>query len=429
MLNNINAPRFGVRRSRATAAVALTVALALSGCGFVNAGGSDDASGAISTYTSPEQNSGLESIYAAFTTETGTDVDAAFAAAEELNQQLRVQLTSGTAADLIRVSPGFSSPVAAGVLGGEGELADLSDSNWAAQLDESTRSLGAADGNLVAYPVGRNAIVMAYNLEVFEELGLEVPTTWTELIEVSEAIEASGRVPIAAGLTGGIYLQFFIYALAATLVYGENPDLDAEMQAGDSTFAEDESWNEVFEKFLELSTYFTPDTLGVPADQAQQSLARGDAGMTILVSAGLPQLYEYSEEGDSAFGVFAMPATDDASQTRVPVAPDFIAVNASSPRVDAAKELLEFIAQPENIEKYAAAMGVLPGIAAGVDVPSSPLDPVLPLIDAGQTAPFANYLWPNGDTQQTLLQGGQQLISGEIDTPTLLSMLDEQYAK
>lgn len=424
------------RRSRRTRrlvpiAAGLGAALALSGCGFVNAGGGDDedATGPISTYTSPEQNTGLEEIYAAYTAETGTEIDASFAAAEELNQQLRVQLTSGTAADLIRVSPGFSSPVASGVLGGEGELADLSDAEWAGRLDDSTRSLAESDGDLVAYPVGRNAIVMAYNIEVFDELGLEVPTTWSELINASEEIEASGRVPIAAGLTGGIYLQFFVYALASTLVYGENPDLDAQMQAGETTFADDESWNEVFEKFVELSAFFTPDSLGVPADQAQQSLARGEAGMTMLVSAGLPQLYEYSEEGAEAFGVFAMPSSDDAADTRVPVAPDFIAVNASSPRVDEAKELIEFIAQPENIQSYAATMGVLPGISEGVEVPSSPLDPLLPLIDDGRTAPYANYLWPNGDTQQALLQGGQQLVAAEITVSDLLSMLDEQYVK
>lgn len=424
------ARRRDTRRARVltAGAVVLASALTLSGCGFVNTGdGGDD--GVLTTYTSPEQNTGLESLYAAYEEETGTAVDASFAAAEELNQQLRVQLTSGTAADLIRVSPGYSSPVSAGVLGTEGELADLGDAGWADRLDDGTRVLAEADGTLVAYPVGRNSIVMAYNLEVFDDLGLQPPTTWSELIEVCDALQAAGKTPIAAGLTGGIYLQFFVYALAGTLVYGPQPDLDERMRAGETSFAEEPAWQEVFDKLLQLSEYFTPDSLGVPADQAQQSLARGDAGMTILVSAGLPQLYDYADAGQDAFGVFAMPAGDDASSTLLPTAPDFVAVNASSPRIEQAKELLEFLAQPENVEAYASTLGVLPGISEGAEIESSPLDPVLPLVEEGRTAPYANYLWPNGDTQQTLLQSGQQLLSGEIDVVALLGLLDEQYQK
>lgn len=422
----------GTRRNRPliAGALALATAVALSGCGFVNTGDGDGGEGgAVTTYTSPEQNTGLEALYEAFEEESGTAVDASFAAAEELNQQLRVQLTSGTAADLIRVSPGFSSPVSAGVLGTEGELADLGDADWAERLDDGTRILAEADGTLVAYPVGRNSIVMAYNVAVFDELDLEPPTTWSELIEVCETLQAAGKTPIAAGLTGGIYLQFFVYALAGTLIYGPQSDIDEQMRAGETGFAEEPAWQEVFEKLLQLSEYFTPDSLGVPADQAQQALARGDAGMTMLVSAGLPQLYDYADTGQDAFGVFAMPASDDASATLLPTAPDFVAVNASSPRIDKAKELLEFLAQPENVESYASTLGVLPGISEGAEVESSPLDPVLSLVDEGRTAPYANYLWPNGDTQQTLLQSGQQLVAGEIDVPTLLGLLDEQYQK
>lgn len=419
------------RRPRVRVALAAAVAavLALPSCGFVRSGDEAGTSTTLSAYTSPEQNTGLKELYAAYEEQEGVTFDASHAAAEELNQQLRVQLTSGTAADVIRVSPGYSSPVSAGVLGQTDELADLSNSAWADRLDDSTAVLAQAGDRTVAYPVGRNAIVAAYNKEVFAELDLEVPTTWSELLDACETLKKAGKTPIAAGLVEGIYLQFYVYALAGTLVHAEQPDLDERMRAGKTSFAEEPAWTEVFDKLTKLSEYFTPHALGTPPDQAQQELARGKAGITLLVSAGLPQLYDYAPDGAETFGLFALPADEDPGATMLPTAPDFLAVNAASPRVAQAKKFLDFLSRPKNVDRYAKTLGVLPGLGKTPDAKDSPLAEVLPLVEEGRTAPYANYLWTNGDTQQTLLQSGQQLLDGKIDVPELLRKMDKQYAK
>lgn len=254
-------PRRRARTTSRLTAVVAALTLVASGCGFVadSDPGTATAGGTtLTTYTNTEQNRGLTPLYASYQQTSGVKITPTSAATDELNQQLRVQLTSGTAADIFRVSPGFSSPVAAGVLGKQGSLADLSGSAWAAQVDDGTRSLATVDGKLVAFPIGTNAIVMAYNKQVFADLKLSVPTTWTELLAVSTALKKAGKTPIAVGLTGGIYLQFFIYALAGTLVYAAHPDLDAKMKSGATTFSKEQSWTEVFDKFVQLSAFFTP---------------------------------------------------------------------------------------------------------------------------------------------------------------------------
>jgi len=113
----------------------------------------------------------------------------------------------------------------------------------------------------------------------------------------------------------------------------------------------------------------------------------------------------------------------------VPVAPDFLAVNAAAEDPAAARAFLDFLARPENVRTYAQTMGVLPGLAVDVDVAGTSLAPVLPLIEEGRTTAYANYLWPNGDVQQTLLQSGQEWLDGAIDTATLLGRMDADYAK
>lgn len=420
------------RTSSAFATAALALGLAACG-GFTNpsddaADGGDDT---VTAYVNTEQSTGISPLVAAFAEDTGTDVDITSATTDEVNQQLRVQLTSGTAADIIRVSPGNSSPVAAGVLGGEGELADLSDASWVADMSEDTLVLSESGGSTVAFPVSRNAIVMAYNTEVFAEAGVQVPTTWSELLEVCEALEDAGVTPISTPFQNGIYLQFWPYALGATLVYAENPDIDTQLSSGETTFAENPEWNEAFEKIAELNDagYFSDGMLGVPPEQGLQEVALGEAAMVLLVSAGLPQLYDYSQEGADGFDVFALPATENPEDTYVAVAPDFLAVNANAQNPEGAREFLDFLARPENVEAYANEMGVLPGLALDVNLTSTALDPIQPLLNAERTAGYANYLWPNGDVQQTLLQSGQDWLDGVIDTEELLTQMDVEYAK
>jgi raffinose/stachyose/melibiose transport system substrate-binding protein len=418
---------------------AATLVAALAACGFVNTGdddptdadGSAAGGGTVTAYLNTETAAGIEPLVAAFQDETGTTVDVTSAETSELNQQLRVQLTSGTAADLIRVSPGSSSPVAANILGSEGELASLADATWAPEIGEDVQSLANVDGDAVAFPISRNAIVMAYNSQVFEDAGVEVPTTWSEFIAACDALAAAGVTPISTPFQGGIYFQFWVYALAATLVYAENPEIDDQMAAGETSFQDNAEWNEVFDKIAELNAagYFSDGMLGVPPDQGLQSVATGDAAMVLLVSAGLPQLYGYSEAGAEAFDVFAMPANDDAAATYVPVAPDFLAVNANAQNPEGARALLDYLARPENVEAYANAMGVLPGLSVEVSLENDALDPILPMIEEGRTAGYANYLWPNGDIQQTMLQSGQEWLDGSIDTNELLSQMDAEYAK
>ncbi|TDE13032.1 ABC transporter substrate-binding protein [Jiangella asiatica] len=427
--------RSRVRRT-ATATLAATLTTALTACGFVNTDdsstedGSDDG-GTVTAYVNTEQNAGLAPLVEAYQEETGTTVDISSANTDELNQQLRVQLTSGTAADLIRVSPGNSSPVAAGVLGREGELADLTDAAWTADLSDDTRALAEVDGQVLAFPVSRNAIVMAYNKQVFADAGLEVPTTWSELVAACQALADAGVTPIAAPFQGGIYFQFWVYALAATLVYPENPDIDEQLAAGETTLATNAAWGEVFARIAELrdAGFLSEGMLGLPPDQGLQSVATGESAMVLLVSAGLPQLHGYSDQGAEAFDVFALPASDDAASTHVPVAPDFLAVNGAAEDPDAALAFLEFLAQPENVEAYANEMGVLPGLDVGVSLDSATLDPIEPLLAEGRSVGYANYLWPNGDVQQTMLQSGQEWLDGAIETADLLTQMDAEYAR
>lgn len=412
-----------------TGGAAMTAALG--GCSSFVGGGEENDPATLRGYLSPAQRDGLKDVVPRFEKAEDVKFEASYANAEEINQQLRVHLTSGTAADVFRVSPGYSSPVAALILGGDGNLADLSDEPWAAQVPDAARQLSELDGKLMAFPTSTQAIANVYNRNVFDKVGVEPPQTWPELLDVCEKIKAAGTTPIAIGLAEGIAIQFTVYALAACLVYTAQPDIDERMQSGAVTFASSPEWKEALERFRRLSTegFTTPGALGVSGEQASQAVATGDAAMVTSVAVGVPQLAEFAPGGIDDLGVFAMPGADRADETTVPIAPEFIGINADAKDADVAKSFLEFLAKPESVASYVDASSALPGIDAP-DVKVNPvLEPVMPYIRDGRTVGFANYLWPNAEIQQTLLQAGQQYWAAEITVDALLKKMDEALAK
>ena len=53
-------------------------------------------------------------------------------------------------------------------------------------------------------PYSITAAGVIYNKDLFEQQGLEVPTTWSELIEVCEAFQSAGITPIYGTYQGHV---------------------------------------------------------------------------------------------------------------------------------------------------------------------------------------------------------------------------------
>lgn len=414
-----------LRRRSAVIASVLAGSLALTAC----SGGSSGEETEVSALITTEQNVGFEPYYEGFAEETGYGFDPTTSEVNALVEQLRIQVNSNTAPDILRVSLG-SLTVGALPLAEEGALADLTDEAWAAQIPETFRTLLESDGKIWAYPTSGQSIMMFYNKSVFEEAGIVPPTTWSEFLEINQTLLDSGVIPVSLGLGTPSMAQFIPYMLAATLVSARNSDIDEQMQSGETSFVEDEGWNEVFEKFVTLidEDYVTPDTIGVTLDAAMQQTASGEAAMIPLVSSNAPALYDYFPDGQDDVGVFALPATDDPEETFVPISPELLALSADAANPEGGKAWLTYLSDPERAAEYADATSTLP-VLDGVEPVESELGNVLqPVLAAQRFTPFVNHLWVNGDTQAALMQNGPLLATGEITIPDLLAALDSAYA-
>ncbi|RKN18096.1 carbohydrate ABC transporter substrate-binding protein [Micromonospora musae] len=143
----------------------------------------------------------LEQSWEQFTKCTGIEID--YEGNAEFEAQLPVRVDGGNAPDLAFVpQPGLVKRFAdAGKLKSLGaDTKAMAEQN----LPADWLKYGTVDGNLYGVPLGANVKSFVwYSPKLFKEKGWTVPTTWDELIKLSDTIAATGMKPWCAGIESG----------------------------------------------------------------------------------------------------------------------------------------------------------------------------------------------------------------------------------
>lgn len=153
------------------------------------------------------------------------------------------------------------------------------------QISESMRAGMSYDGELYALPMQAQMFVMAYRADIFEELGLEVPTTFDEMISAAEAIKAAGKMdyPIA--------LPWLATSDVSTSFQAAMNSLGADFvtESGEVTLDTPEA-EQALEAMLALKPYMDPQVTTFDQPKVQQQMYNGTAAMSIMFSGRMNDL-------------------------------------------------------------------------------------------------------------------------------------------
>ncbi|BDZ64769.1 ABC transporter substrate-binding protein [Agromyces mangrovi Wang et al. 2018] len=358
----------------------------------------------------------------------GLTVTATYADNQPYQAAIRTQLSSGTAPDLFTVWPGNGNPGAMEVLAPTGYLLDLSTIDGLPALPDGLQSVTEVDGAQYVFPLTVAGIGGVYNEQAVDEAGATIPTTWEEVLEFCEAAKNDGRVAFSLGLQSLFVTQLINYSLVSTLVYAEDPDFEAQVADGETSFS-DSAWSEAFEMYMEMDDAgcFTANPLGTTNDIAQGDVAIGRALATVTLTTTISQIEAQSPDG-TTFGMFALPASDDPDATWMPAAAfDGFGINANAKNPAAAAAFLRFLAEPESMASYATVAGSLPSISTE----AFELSPTLTSFDAlwsdGRTYPFPDQLWPNPLVASAHKEGVQKVFGGQATIEDILAAMDAAY--
>lgn len=410
-------------------ALVASAGLVLTGCSNGSGGGSSADASTLTVAGTATDKAALEEGIAAFEkANDGVTVKATFADTDAYHSTLRTQLSAGTAPDVFAVWPGNGNPSALQVLAKGGFVKEQADAPWADDVPAGFDSVTEIDGKRYIFPVSLTGIGAIYNEQAVTAAKATLPTTWTELLTFCGEAKAAGKVAFALGNQTPWVTQLVNYGLASTLVFAADPEWDAQHAAGDVTF-QDSAWTETFEKYVAMNDAgcFNANPLGTSVEASEEMVAKGDALAIVQVTAVLTQIEDLAAEG-TTFNMFALPATDDASQTWMPGAAGIgYAVNTKAKNGDLAQKFIDFLAEPDQVAAYATTLGSLPAMPTDSYTVPDALKVLVEFQDEGRTYPFMDQLWPNAKVQQAHLDGVQKVFSGSASIADVLTSMQKAF--
>ena len=312
-------------------------------------------------------------------------------------------------------------------------MSDLSDTEAAQNarddLDQFMDQFGVCPGRTSAIPYSLMAAAVIYNKEIFEQHDLEVPTTWDELIEVCETLEAAGVTPFYATFADNwtIGQGWYDYAVGGMLDTVEFFDALAEEGADvgpNSAVSFQKDQAEPVDKMLELSQYVNSDASSRLYGDGNTAMAAGEAAMYMQGPWALGEIAKAAP--DLELGMFPLPVTDDPDDLKARINLDLAAwIPEASDHKEAARAFLEYLFQPEIIQGYNESQL---GFTPTKDAPPVSDDRIVGLqeyVDEGAMYQGSTQLVPRAIP---IMNYTQAIMLGS-DPQRILSNIDADYAR
>ncbi len=273
----------------------------------------------------------------------------------DYNATLRTQLEGGTAPDLFYLRSYATSRQ----LFEEGYLEPLGDlPGLMENFTDAARAPWATEDGL---PYGVPFIAVShgvyYNMDLFAELGLEIPQTWEELIATAQTIKDAGYDAFANASGDAWTIAEIVFMNIAPTFIGGYEGRQAYLN-GERCF-NDAGSVAAFQAVADIAPFLPEGQEALTYYDSQQIFLMGEAAMWFGGSWDIP-VFE-SEEPDFEWSVFGIPAPEGQEQRYVTFHMDAgMGINAAAPEENkaAAKLFLEWMTTPE----FATLMGdTLPG--------------------------------------------------------------------
>ncbi|WP_408008080.1 ABC transporter substrate-binding protein [Pseudalkalibacillus sp. A8] len=150
---------------------------------------------------------------------------------------------------------------------------------WNDKFPQDLIDMVSKDGNIYSVPVNiHRGNVLWYNTKVFEENGIEVPTTFDEWFAAADKLQEAGVTPLALGdKEPWTATQLFETTLLGTL----GPDDYNKLFTGELSF-KDEKVKQAAETFKKMLSYINEDHSSRNWQDASQLVANGEAAMNVM---------------------------------------------------------------------------------------------------------------------------------------------------
>ena len=323
-------------------------------------------------------------------------------------------------------------------IGGDGDYANFVDSNILADVSDY-EGIGNVKKSytdilksvtyvpmegIYGVPYVANAAGMLYNVDMFEEKGWSIPETWDELIELCEEIKAEGEV--APFYLGYLDTWTILSPWNSVTVNMVPSDLARQVNAGKAKFAD--YYGEPARRMRQMLQYSQTLLPGEPGpfaasyNDACTSFANGKSAMYPCGSFAVPQIL--TGNPDINVGMFAMPSAENPDDRIVVSGVDLQwCVAETCPHKEAVFEVLDYLAEPENLQTYLDDQRAIPCVEG--DFTLDPLfDGIQEFLDEDRVLDYLDHSYQSAMAVDAQLQ---TMLLDERDDDTAIAAFLERF--
>lgn len=245
------------------------------------------------------------------------------------------------------------------------------DPEWKGRFNGGAFDALTFDNEIYAVPMGQAIVPVYYNVKMFEENDVEVPTTWEEFMNAIETFKKAGIVPMSMPCQESWVAGNMMLELSGGV---GGYELFEEISTGKTTW-DDERYVESGKLFQELveAGAFPESFLGLGYDEGMSMFKNGETAMYQMGTWVTSNLIEGL--GEENVGVFLMPAKNPEYQdVHISTLEKVFAVSESCENKEAAIAFIKTLSDPEIQEKYVLECGGIP--ATNVQISEDKIDSV-----------------------------------------------------
>jgi len=212
--------------------------------------------------------------------------------------------------------------------------------------------------------------ILYYNKTVFEELGLEPPKNFDELMAACEAIKAAypDMAPLGLGTVENWEAPF---VLDSIILEVGGPEYYVKLHKGEIDVTTDETYRTALEKLAELNQYVYPFHSNLTWDQSVSLVVSGDSAMVIMGTWAIGAFISNGWTPGEDFGAVTFPQEPERILL---FHPDTYGLAKGAPHPNTTMDWLRVVASPELQIPTDVTQG---GMFARIDIdPSEFPDPI-----------------------------------------------------
>jgi len=406
-------------------ALGVTASLGLAGCaggGNDNGGGTDGEGQTLSVWimkgTNPDATAFYDEVSAAFEEETGATVEIEEVQWADAHDRFVTAIAGGTTPDIAETGTTWTAEFAdAGALLPLDEYVDAED-GLRDDLVEGLEVAGTYDEELYGMPWYAGVRSLVYRADIFEELGLEAPTSWDDIIAAGEAIKAAHPEMMAFPVPGDAEFQVYpwVWGAGGEIATDDGGEWTSELDSAES--------QEGIQFYTDLATKHGFSSAGATTwkeTDLSDAFAQGNVAMMLSGSWTPASLVEAGPDLEGKIGAAVIPGKDGGIAPSV-LGGSHLSVFNTTENADLAWEFTKMMTTGEFAEKWAAQTGYFPGVASAMEEALASTDPLVApfaeqMVEGGASVPVT----PNFGAVQakkTTNAMMQSILSGQKDVAT-----------